>query len=49
MLRFDKLTGRSLKKATVILIDQDTGQELVRVKNDEGNDQNLLCQKIEIT
>jgi outer membrane protein OmpA-like peptidoglycan-associated protein/tetratricopeptide (TPR) repeat protein len=37
-LTFDKLTGRSLKKATVILIDQDTGQELVRFKNDEGND-----------
>lgn len=37
-LTFDKLTGRSLKKATVILIDQDTGQELARNINDTGND-----------
>ncbi len=37
-LTFDKLTGRPLKKSTVILIDQDTGQEMVRYKNDDGND-----------
>ncbi len=37
-LTFDKLTGRPLKKATVILIDQDTGQEMVRFKNDAGNE-----------
>jgi outer membrane protein OmpA-like peptidoglycan-associated protein len=37
-LTFDKLTGRPLKKATVILIDQDTGEELARFKNDDGND-----------
>ena len=37
-LTFDKLTGRPLKKATVILIDQDTGEELVRFRNDHGNE-----------
>ena len=37
-LTFDKLTGRPLKQATVILIDQDTGQEMIRFKNDDGND-----------
>lgn len=37
-LTFDKLTGRPLKKATVILLDQDTGQEIARFKNDDGND-----------
>ena len=37
-LTYDKLTGRDLKKATVILIDQDTGQELARVTNDDGID-----------
>lgn len=35
-LTYDKLTGRDLKKATVILIDQDTGVELARVTNDDG-------------
>lgn len=37
-LTFDKLTGRALKKATVILIDQDTGQELGRVTSDSNNE-----------
>lgn len=37
-LTYDKLTGRDLKKATVILIDQDTGQELARLTNDNGID-----------
>lgn len=37
-LTFDKLTGRMLKKATVILIDQDTGKEIARFRNDDGND-----------
>jgi tetratricopeptide (TPR) repeat protein len=37
-LTFDKLTGRPLKKATVILIDKDTGQEIARFRNDDGND-----------
>lgn len=37
-LTYDKLTGRDLKKATVILIDQATGQELARVTNDDGID-----------
>jgi hypothetical protein len=37
-LTYDKLTGRELKKATVILIDQDTGQELDRVTNENGID-----------
>ena len=37
-LTYDKLTGRVLKKATVILIDQDTGKEIARFTNDDGND-----------
>lgn len=37
-LTYDKLTGRDLKKATVVLIDQETGQELARVTNDDGID-----------
>ena len=37
-LTFDKLTGRPLKKATVILIDQDTGLELTRFRNDDGHE-----------
>lgn len=37
-LTFDKLTGRPLKKATVILIDKDTGMELARVTTDDGNE-----------
>jgi len=37
-LTYDKLTGRILKKATVILIDQDTGKEIARFTNDDGND-----------
>ncbi len=37
-LTYDKLTGRDLKKATVILMDKETGQELGRVTNDTGID-----------
>jgi outer membrane protein OmpA-like peptidoglycan-associated protein/tetratricopeptide (TPR) repeat protein len=37
-LTYDKITGRPLKKATVILIDQDTGQEIARFRNDDGID-----------
>ncbi|MEY3420730.1 MAG: hypothetical protein RIR48_1019, partial [Bacteroidota bacterium] len=37
-LTFDKLTGRPLKKATVTLIDQDTGLELTSFRNDDGHD-----------
>ncbi len=37
-LTFDKLTGRILKRATVKLIDQDTGIEIARFFNDDGND-----------
>lgn len=37
-LTYDKLTGRILKKATVRLIDQDTGIEIARFTNDDGND-----------
>lgn len=37
-LTFDKITSRPLKNATVILIDQDTGAEIARVRNDDGND-----------
>ncbi len=37
-LTYDKLTGRDLKKATVILLDKETGQELGRVTNDDGID-----------
>ncbi len=37
-LTYDKLTGRDLKKATVRLIDQHTGVELARFRNDDGID-----------
>ncbi|MBK9736713.1 MAG: hypothetical protein IPO92_17840 [Saprospiraceae bacterium] len=37
-LTFDKLTNRVLKKATVILKDKDSGQEIARFRNDDGND-----------
>jgi len=37
-LTYDKLTGRILKNATVILLDKDTGQEIARFKNDDAND-----------
>ncbi|MGB4957995.1 MAG: hypothetical protein WBO36_00900 [Saprospiraceae bacterium] len=37
-LTYDKLTSRPLKNATVILIDQSTGQEIARFRNDDGND-----------
>lgn len=37
-LTFDKLTGRPLKRATVRLIDQETGKEIARFTNDDGND-----------
>ena len=37
-LTYDKVTGRPLKNATVILIDQDTGAEIGRFRNDDGNE-----------
>ncbi len=37
-LTFDSLTGRPLKNATVILLDKDTGLELGRISNDDGNE-----------
>lgn len=37
-LTYDKLTGRDLKKATVILIDTDTNEELGRIYNEDGID-----------
>jgi tetratricopeptide (TPR) repeat protein len=41
-LTYDKLTGRPLKKATVIVYDSDTGLELARIENDKGNDHTML-------
>ncbi|MBC7885459.1 MAG: hypothetical protein H7X99_08280, partial [Saprospiraceae bacterium] len=37
-LTYDKLTGRILKKATVILKDKDSGVEIARFRNDDGNE-----------
>ncbi|MCZ2101933.1 MAG: hypothetical protein LC107_10400 [Chitinophagales bacterium] len=37
-LTFDKITGRPLNNATVTIYDKDTGLELARVTNDEGNE-----------
>lgn len=37
-LTYDKLTGRILKNATVRLIDKNSGIEIGRVTNDDGND-----------
>jgi hypothetical protein len=41
-LTFDKLTGRPLKKATVIVYDTDSGIEIARVDNEKGNDHTFL-------
>lgn len=45
VMTFDKLTGRDLKKATVQLIDQETGLELDRVTNLEGIDHLFTLQE----
>ncbi len=45
VLTYDKLTGRDLKKATVQLIDNETGIELDRVTNMEGIDHQFVLQE----
>jgi len=45
VLTFDKLTGRDLKKATVVLIDKETGVELDRITNMDGIDHQFILQE----
>ncbi len=45
VLTYDKLTGRDLKKATVILIDMETGVELDRNTNLEGIEHPFILQE----
>ncbi len=41
-LTYDKLTGRPLKNATVIVYDQETGKELARIENPKGNEHTMI-------